>query len=297
LVCTVCSAGSWVARLAPVVAKVETEPTQDLMTALGGEPRGREGGLKAAALSKVPSVYARRICLSPSMPTKKCPVCGVSVKVENLERHVRDQHPHADVDREHVLTEDERRTLEKAQAAGTAILTRGGRRLILISAILLAVVLVLVIANPFRGVGPAVGQFAPDFTVVTSDGNSLRLSSLRGTPVLLEFMDPDCPACQQEAPTLVSLYANYTGSVRFVSIDVDSVGASDTDARINAFRSSYGASWSYALDTTHRVRSAYAVSSTPTTYVLDTAGIVVGVVHPSDNTYAGYAVLLDRALG
>ncbi len=234
---------------------------------------------------------------SPSMPTKKCPVCGVSVKVESLERHVRDQHPHADVDREHLLTEDERRIVEKTRAAGTPIMTRGGRRFILISTIVLAVVLVLVIASPFRGVGPAVGQIAPDFTVITSDGNSLRISSLRGTPVLLEFMDPDCPACQQEAPTLVSLYANYTGSVRFVSIDVDLVGASDTDARINTFRSFYGASWSYALDTTHGVRSAYAVSSTPTTYVLDSAGIVVGVVHPPDNTYAGYAGLLNRALG
>lgn len=230
------------------------------------------------------------------MPTKKCPVCGVSVKVENVERHVRDQHPHADLDRAHLLTDEERNVVGKTKAAGTPVMTRSGRRLVLISAVFLAAVLVLVVVNPFRGVGPALGQIAPDFTVVTSVGNSLRLSSLRGMPVLLEFMDPDCPACQHEAPTLVALYANYSGSIRLVSIDVDFVGASDTNARINAFRTSYGASWSYALDTTHGIMNAFAVSSTPTTYILDRAGIVVAVVHPPDNTYAGYAALLNRAL-
>ena len=34
------------------------------------------------------------------MAQKKCPVCGVSVKLENLERHLRNQHPRADVDLE-----------------------------------------------------------------------------------------------------------------------------------------------------------------------------------------------------
>ena len=32
------------------------------------------------------------------MATKKCPVCGVSVKAENLQRHVRNQHPRAKVE-------------------------------------------------------------------------------------------------------------------------------------------------------------------------------------------------------
>lgn len=35
---------------------------------------------------------------SPSMPMTKCPVCGVSVKDENLVRHVKNQHPHEKVD-------------------------------------------------------------------------------------------------------------------------------------------------------------------------------------------------------
>ena len=227
--------------------------------------------------------------LHDSMPTKKCPVCGVSVKVENLVRHVQDQHPHTTLDREHLLSIDERMDVERERAFRRPVLSRNGRRLILGSTVMLGLVLVLFFANPFHGVGPSVGQTAPDFAVAASDGSSFRLSSLRGTAVLLEFMDTDCPACQHEAPILVSLYANYGSSVRFVSIDVNFIGPADTDAGINSFRSAYGATWLYALDSTHAITTAYAVDSTPTAFILDRAGVVVAVVHPPANTYAGYA--------
>ena len=231
------------------------------------------------------------------MATKKCPVCGVSVKVENLERHVRNQHPHAELEPENLLTRDERGDVERTKRPAKLVLTRSGRRLILIVVVVIAVVFFLAIANPFRGVGPAVGQLAPDFALATSDGSTLRLSSLRGMPVLLEFMDTDCPACQREAPTLVSLAANYSASVRFVSIDVDFVGASDTDAKIAAFKSAYGTSWAYALDASHATTNAYGITSTPTTFVLDRSGIVVAIVHPPANTYADYASILTRVIG
>src|SRR3972149_3958167 len=103
-----------------------------------------------------------------AMPTKKGPVCGVSVKVENIARHVRDQHPHSTVDPEHLLTKVERLDLERERAFRRPVLTRNGRRLILGSTVVLAVILLLVMANPFRGTGPSVGQTAPDFTVVAS---------------------------------------------------------------------------------------------------------------------------------
>jgi hypothetical protein len=41
------------------------------------------------------------------MAMKKCPVCGVSVKLENMERHVKTQHPREEVDLRSLLTEEE----------------------------------------------------------------------------------------------------------------------------------------------------------------------------------------------
>jgi len=38
-----------------------------------------------------------------------------------------------------------------------------------------------------RAAGPAPGTMAPDFELPRADGGTLRLSSLRGRPVLLHF--------------------------------------------------------------------------------------------------------------
>lgn len=43
----------------------------------------------------------------------------------------------------------------------------------------------------------SVGQMAPDFTVEMLDGDTIRLSDLRGDVVLLTFWDPRCPTCVQ----------------------------------------------------------------------------------------------------
>ncbi|MEP6765710.1 MAG: peroxiredoxin [Gemmatimonadaceae bacterium] len=47
---------------------------------------------------------------------------------------------------------------------------------------------------------PAVGDLAPDFTLLTDEGQPLTLSSLRGTPVVLFFYPKDnTPHCTDEA--------------------------------------------------------------------------------------------------
>src|SRR5947207_9732285 len=41
--------------------------------------------------------------------------------------------------------------------------------------------------------GPGIGALAPEFELVDRDGNSVRLSNLRGRPVVLEFGSYTCP--------------------------------------------------------------------------------------------------------
>jgi len=102
----------------------------------------------------------------------------------------------------------------------------------------------------------------------------------RGSPVLVEFMDLDCPYCGDEAPVLVSLYANYSPrGVKFVSIDINFDGAADTEARINQERINpasayYGSSWPYCLDPGKTVQSNYGASSTPTIFILNKDGTI-----------------------
>jgi cytochrome c biogenesis protein CcmG/thiol:disulfide interchange protein DsbE len=52
----------------------------------------------------------------------------------------------------------------------------------------------------------AVGSRAPEVTAVTLDGDSVRLSDLRGKVVLLNVWATWCPPCRQEMPSMERLH-------------------------------------------------------------------------------------------
>ena len=207
------------------------------------------------------------------MAMKKCPVCGVSVKVENLERHVHDQHPRTHVEPEQILTNEERLKVRRTGPASRPVMTRRGKMIAVAVAVILVLVIFAVVLRPNVGLG--VGQVAPDFTATTSDGGTVRLSSMRGLPVFLEFMDIDCPHCINEAGVLAGLHATYSGRVTFLSVDVDfsSLPPPDDASRINAFRIQHNNTWTFALPNTLTTET-YGVTGTPTMYVLDRNSVV-----------------------
>lgn len=233
------------------------------------------------------------------MASKKCPVCGVAVKLENLERHVREQHPHSAINLGTVMNDAERDEVRRSRLAARPAMSRRGIGVASAVAIVLAVLIVLVALNPFGNVGPNVGQLAPDFSLPTTDGGSVILSSFRGTPVLLEFMDVDCYYCQQEAQNVLSvLYPNYSAVVRFLSVDANIIGAADTGARINAFRTDYNTPWPYATDSTESTLRTYGIQSTPTTFILGRDGVITRIFRgQAPGGVATYVQALDATLG
>ena len=240
------------------------------------------------------------------MAVKKCPVCGASVKVENLERHVENQHPKEKVDLATLVTREEREeaTRAKARPPPRPAVTERGTLIVAVIAVVVVAVFVVVILNPFgppAGRGPSVGQVAPSFNLVNSDGGSFTLDTFRTTPtpapVFIEFMDVDCAYCQRETSTLVSLYGNYSSRVRFVSVDANFVGDPDTYSRINAFKQDFYTPWTYVLDVNGIVTTAYGVRATPTMFALDRHGVVSSVfVGSPANGYSDLAAALDKAL-
>lgn len=53
------------------------------------------------------------------------------------------------------------------------------------------------------------GTIAPDFTMSSSDSVSFKLSSLRGSYVLIEFWASWCPDCQKAVPMTKQIYETY----------------------------------------------------------------------------------------
>jgi peroxiredoxin Q/BCP len=72
---------------------------------------------------------------------------------------------------------------------------------------------------------PAIGQSAPEFDAPTATGQSLRLSSLRGHPVVLYFYpEADTPGCTTESKGFRDIYAELKAKqVEVVGVSVDSV--------------------------------------------------------------------------
>lgn len=67
---------------------------------------------------------------------------------------------------------------------------------------------------------PVVGDRAPDVEFRRQDGSALRLASLRGKIVVLEFTALDCPPCRELAPKLEALAAEQPDIV-FLTISTD----------------------------------------------------------------------------
>ena len=122
------------------------------------------------------------------------------------------------------------------------------------------------IANPRR----ARENFAPDFSIVTLDGEHVDLDSLQGQVVVLDFWASWCAPCREAIPYLRGIQKKFTGQpVTLVSISVDS----DAAAWRGAIASEKMA-WRHYLDTSGRVAKLFGVKPIPTTVVIDGEGII-----------------------
>jgi cytochrome c biogenesis protein CcmG/thiol:disulfide interchange protein DsbE len=56
---------------------------------------------------------------------------------------------------------------------------------------------------------PRIGEPAPDFTVTTFDGNTVKLADLKGDVVILNFWATWCGPCRRELPLLDGVFRAY----------------------------------------------------------------------------------------
>ncbi len=115
---------------------------------------------------------------------------------------------------------------------------------------------------------PDLPDQAPDFRLVSLAGPEVRLSSLRGRPVVLNFWATWCGPCELEMPLLTRYAeAHLDVTVLFVAVDGDPQALT-----------AYAEARAMALDSVLRIddatRTAYSVSTLPTTVVIDSAGAV-----------------------
>ena len=124
------------------------------------------------------------------------------------------------------------------------------------------------------GVLSASERFAADFTVYTATGEEVRLSALRGQPVIVNFFATWCPPCKAELPDFDSAAARYGDRICFLMVDLLG-GYSESVAGTQQFTEENGYSFPLYFDITGEAADAYSVTSIPTTLAVDAEGRLV----------------------
>jgi peroxiredoxin len=120
-----------------------------------------------------------------------------------------------------------------------------------------------------RNGGPRVGDTAPDFTLKTFDGKTVRLSDYAGQPVVVNFWASYCHPCREEFPLFRRELAADPG--KFVVLGVD---AKDIESDAKAFAKDKKATWPIVVDDNNEVAQAYGVGAVPQTFFIKPNGKV-----------------------
>lgn len=126
-------------------------------------------------------------------------------------------------------------------------------------------------ADPAVPTATPAPAMAPDFTVYDGDGNPVRLSDFRGTPVVLNFWASWCGPCQSEMPAFDEAAAGYEGQVQFLMVNLTD-GSQETQASAEAFLEENGYTFPVYFDLDMDAASAYGVYGIPVTYFIDAEG-------------------------
>ena len=147
---------------------------------------------------------------------------------------------------------------------------------VFILAALFSVLTLLPSATSSSG-GVPVGTAAPEFMLTVYGGGEsgmIDLHTLRGHPVLLNFWSESCPPCRVEMPFLERTYTQYGAHGAFALLGIDQA---DPKEDIASFGKEFHITYPLLFDPGDKVNVAYGVTAIPTTYFVDSNGIVRSV--------------------
>lgn len=121
----------------------------------------------------------------------------------------------------------------------------------------------------------AIGSLAPEIELPNPEGEMVKLSSLRGNYVLIDFWAAWCGPCRRENPNVVRMYSKYKAKgfeIYGVSLDrtrEDWLEAIEKD----------GLNWTHVSDLQYfnsEAARTYNINAIPATYLIDQQGRIIG---------------------
>jgi cytochrome c biogenesis protein CcmG, thiol:disulfide interchange protein DsbE len=137
--------------------------------------------------------------------------------------------------------------------------------------ILIGLLAWLTIARSADGSPTSIGDEAPDFSLVSTDGETVRLSELRGRPVIVNFWASWCVPCIEEFPLLRDAAEQHADEdLAIVGVIFD-----DGPEAAAAFMEEHAGAWPAVMDPGMEVAAAYGVFGPPETYFIGRDGRIV----------------------
>ena len=161
-------------------------------------------------------------------------------------------------------------------------------RLTKLAAAFLAIAMIgLPVAQPARAMGegtlltPLAHKRAPlDFTLKdVMTGKPVRLSSLRGKVVIVNFWSIACPACRAEIGTIRDFWKKVKG----LDVALLTVHVGGDAEKVRAFMQKNGVTVPVLHDEGENVAKAWGVAHIPVTYILNPDGTLAFVAYGARN--------------
>ena len=142
--------------------------------------------------------------------------------------------------------------------------------------------------------GPvAVGARAPEFTLITFDGDEVNTANLLGKVVVINFWASWCKPCEQEALELELAYQLYKDQgVEFLGVDYV-----DTETEALAYLDRFDISYPNGPDLGTYISQSYRMRGVPETYIVGPDGRISVVQIGPYTSQDQIAAQIDHALG
>ncbi len=130
-------------------------------------------------------------------------------------------------------------------------------------------------------VGIKKGNMAPDFELLNITGQPMKLSDFAGKKVILNYWATWCPPCRAEMPHMEKIFKDNEEDV--VVLAVNLTNTEQNRDQVSNFVEDFGLTFPIVMDEKGDVSSTYQVIAYPTTYIIDSQGIIQEVFQGAIN--------------
>jgi len=124
----------------------------------------------------------------------------------------------------------------------------------------------------------AKGIKAPDFEIVTLDGDTITLASLRGKYVFLDFWGTWCKPCRNEIPNIKKLRKKTSKK----ELEIIGIVCRDNKSKAKKYIKKHKIKYSNSM-ATNNLMNSYGITSFPTTLLIDKSGVIIAKNLRGDN--------------